>query len=280
MGVKKTFGRLIGKTRRRAAHEINKSIKSDLDKNEVYNAKAASHYKYSKDLESKLEGEAAKSGAPKIYRFYDNKGPSNGSFIRKNATLEDVAEYVNANKGRSPVVEKEVIRFGKDVIDNGGKADGIVHPPSSSSVNLAHEIGHHLNSKSKNPVARALSARANKESVRTGLENAGNQAKDGVKGKDEPISGLKEMAKRIFDSNLVVREETKATKKGLKLVRKHGDSDLVKDGKEQLGNYTEGYKAAARINWKLPLRNLVQIKSRKRLPVEKDIELWKRKKKK
>ena len=149
----------------------------------------------------------------------------------------------------------------------------IFHPKKKSGVEiLAHEIGH-LDSESgkSGKIKKWISSRkSNSPEIRGEME--------GFSSMDDPSIGISEWWKRMNRSRVVNLDEKNATKNGLKLLKKHGATkDELKKAKENLKLSGKTYKYMGRIYRKAPLKNYIQIKSRRTKPyAEEDIlgDLW------
>lgn len=278
-GIKRAGKKLIGRARKNIAGKLNKSIQKDLESIEQYNKNSKSIYRYNPNLESKLRDEAEKMGAPKIYRarFQNN---SNESALIRNVGAEDVKKFAKYNK--SPGQQKSLGNLAEDISkSNNKKVDGIFQPPESSSHNLAHEIGHYKNSKSKNPITNFISRKnlKNDGEIRKNSEKTINRAVNGNTDQEQINTGIKSHIKNYINGKLIVSEEKNATKEGLKLIKKHGSKEDVSVAKSALDEALEGYKAGSRVNWKMSIRDNIQLKSRRNKSIEEDLKSWPRKKK-
>ena len=117
---------------------------------------------------------------------------------------------------------------------------------------LAHEIGHVMNYESKNPITKIHNKIANKYV---------NDIRDyEPKEHDNILSGVK----NYFKQKSLIKEESNASRKGLKLLRKLGYSeDKQKLAKEELRDSLNTYKLGGEISYKSPLAIKIQIPSRR-----------------
>lgn len=154
---------------------------------------------------------------------------------------------------------------------------------TANNASLAHELGHLHNSVEN----KRLSKRSQDPEVRkklTGTLNTSgifdkiDRGKYKGKYKDNPVVntikqsgiydtgvGVRESLRRLREGNAVIREENKASKKGLKLLKQLGSSkDELKASKQYLKDAGKTYKTGRLLSVLSPIQNKIQIESRRR----------------
>jgi hypothetical protein len=143
-------------------------------------------------------------------------------------------------------------------------------------VHLAHEIGHLQNNKRN----RGFNRRYHKMqdsvgnsklelSVQTAkyipvLEKSGNRRYIDSNNIDTGI-GIKEYFKRALEGRDLVKEEKKASKNGIKILKQSGaDKSTLSAAKESMKKALNTYKTSAKIYRRSPLQNLLLPDSRRR----------------
>lgn len=140
----------------------------------------------------------------------------------------------------------------------------------------AHEVGHLKNNKLKNrnnvKFHKYLKSGGDKKrnlSLNTSkllpiLEKSG--VKRNIKGKKiDTGTGFGEYIRRAVEGRNLVKEEENASKNALEFLKKSGASESVlSDSKSKFKKALDTYKSEAKIYRRMPLQNMLQIKSRRR----------------
>lgn len=239
---------VIGRVRRNLANRIQKSM--DID----YQKMLQASNKISKD-----NGVRSTIGIDKyLGKTVQNSG----------ATLKNVSLYGNTVPKRLQNYTIDFDKLNKDQIDQLTSFDNkiknaysrgknaILSPKNGGGVELrSHKVGHSVRAKSKNPVTKLITKIANNPETREVINAGGDQG--GKKGLLDAIKGY-------IKSSAVIAEERGASKTGLKLLKKGGMSkEDLKKSKESLDAALETYKRGRSRMWKSPLRELVNIPSRR-----------------
>jgi len=155
---------------------------------------------------------------------------------------------------------KRIKRLRKSI--KSGKVSGqIIIPPRNKNIDLvAHEIGHASNATSTNPIVKSTHKRANKISGESDSKFGMLTSKMGTHRR----SGLKNIIRDFIDEESLIAEESRASRKGLKILRKSGATKQKLD--QAKANYKIGldsYKGKGRANWKSTLRNTIQTEDKR-----------------
>lgn len=140
-------------------------------------------------------------------------------------------------------------------IDSGKYSDIIFYPVGSGTETLAHEIGHLSNSKSKG-IRRLINQTGNKD-----MGDFNHFIKNNWR---DNSSGLLEAGKRFIKGKVLLAEESNASKYGRSIMKNLGAS--VKDidqTKKIQDRFLDTYKNQVSAYWKSPLKNKIQIPSRR-----------------
>ena len=140
--------------------------------------------------------------------------------------------------------------------EKGRRSNQIIILPKNKNIDLvAHEIGHVSNSTSNNPLVRKIHQKAkdiaSESSRRVSMMNSlmGTHRR----------SGIKNVIRDILDEESLIAEEARASRKGLKLLRKSGATkEELKNAKKNYELGLNTYKGKGRANWKETLRNTIQ----------------------
>lgn len=137
-------------------------------------------------------------------------------------------------------------------------------PKGRGVDDLAHEVGHVENKKSKglrkkiSDIANSPETRLQFTSDSSKLMNSGNHGKSGIG------TALKDFGKSL----VVNQEERNATKAGLKIMKEAGATkEELKKAKDHLKSGAKTYEHSGKANLFNTLKNTVQIPSRKSEPV-------------
>ena len=178
---------------------------------------------------------------------YNKTDPTN--YTVKKLETSDLADLY----GSSEEILRGIKLVGKPVI---------IHPAQSGTERLAHEYGHVSNSVSRNPVVRYIEDKANSDASKTreGISISTNNLD--TKG-NEPVYGLRNAIRRFINSRIVLNEETRANKKGMRFLKRAGASpESLKTAKENLSQGIETYRNSGSLYWRIPLRNSIAVLKR------------------
>lgn len=85
-------------------------------------------------------------------------------------------------------------------------------------------------------------------------------------------TGLMNSAKKYIGGRIILSDEKGATKKGTRILKKLGATKReIAESKENLTNGYNTYKGPLNADWKIALRNTIQIPSRKESPILYDL---------
>jgi len=199
------------------------------------------------------------------------------------ANNNDLKEILNPKEVRRgiQIFNKEKPKDYKKLIKSLGKEKHkyqIFLPKKNGGVeNLAHEVGHIENSKSKG-IRKLINNKANSTDTRNqfntdlnSLMNFGNHGK----------SGIKTATKDYVKSLLINQEEKNASNRGLKIMKNLGASKKeLEQAKEHMDKGLETYRSAGKANLFTTLKNTVQIPSRKSESIMVNSEIARREKRK
>ena len=192
----------------------------------------------------------------------------------KNITKDKDTYLIYDESGRasihnSPIKtkkQKEQIKsrfkgFSEDEIKGIDKNNDIIVYPrgrKSEAPSLAHELGHIESRRNGNPIEKITSKISRKSTPKFQKVVDGN----GVVREDDS-SGLVKSLIRKLKTKVIIKDETNATKRGLKLIEnlKGKESREYIDSKKLLENDIKHYKARGELYYKTPL--LKSLKSRK-----------------
>lgn len=127
--------------------------------------------------------------------------------------------------------------------------NAINHPKGRNAEDLAHEMGHRDNSTSLNPIDR----------IRFNVVNRKTRSRFEDKNLNKNRSGFLDTAKSYLEGKSVISEESRATNKGIKYLKKSGISDDdLKVAEENLKNNLDTYKYDHEIKYRNPLINKLE----------------------
>ena len=138
--------------------------------------------------------------------------------------------------------------------------DIIVYPRGrkSEAPSLAHELGHIESRRNGNPIEKITSKISRKSTPKFQKVVDGN----GVVREDDSLGLVKSLIRKL-KTKIIIKDETNATKRGLKLIEnlKGKESREYIDSKKLLENDIKHYKARGELYYKTPL--LKSLKPRK-----------------
>ena len=251
----KEFG-LVDSLRNKIAKKLSGSIKKEIQKrNSALDTKL---YKVISDkpTRTKIYKEANDRGA-RISRLRLGY-PQSPMVISNNQAnnLANASDIVASYKNPQRRVNKL-----KKSVKNGKTSHQIIIPPHTKEIDkIAHEIGHISNSTSKNPLISQTHSKAGKFYNESSRRFNMLTSKMGT----HKRSGLKSIIQDIANEERIIAEEKRASKKGLKILKKAGASkeDLI-HAKENYKTALDSYKGKGRANWKSTIRNTIQTKDKK-----------------
>jgi hypothetical protein len=246
-GFKRKVVATIGKARRNIGTKLEKSIDTHIDKlNESYDKVSNMHPIRNNELDKKLMN--TKPG--KISNTIISGETS--TLINKKSNKSIVNQRINSlesmkNPTPNEKIELETLKSGKNVIKyNRGFGGG--------SASLAYELGHIQNSQSKS--IKGLVSKAD-DKARSFYERERSDNK----------GSIKNTIKDFVSGKVISAEEKNASNNGIKLLKKSGASDKeLSNAKEMLKESGNTYKEARKITNRGNLRDIVQLKSRKKDP--------------
>lgn len=262
-GLGRTSKKIIGRTRRSLGNSIEKSITSDIRKlkNAESIADSNTSRSYYPKVKENLSREAKKRNSEIVNIRYDkssgevrgDKFVSNYKALKSPEFKEMIDIRDNAKKIGDIDTYKEADKAINDIL--GGK-NIIYHSyePNEGVEALSHEIGHSDNYISKNPIKKFIHSRS------------GGVYKDlsSMLGLDQ--KGLVSSVKNYLKGLTILGEESNATRTGIKLLKRSGvDNSAVNESSRILRGSLDTYKYANNINSKYPMRNSIQIPSRRNL---------------
>lgn len=193
-------------------------------------------------------------------------------------TNREFKDYLKkTNKTENDLQKKlgNAVKSGNNIIFLSSK-DAVGFDRGYDIAEHAHEVGHLKNDK----LGRKFTIRNNKadqkkrhESILT-VENIDKLEKSGARKKaleskggkfiDRGI-GVREYLKRAWEGRNLVKEEKEASKNAMKFLKEHGaSSDELKLSKYKLKRALDTYRTEAKVYRRMPLQNMMQIKSRRR----------------
>ena len=240
---------VIGRMRRNLAKKIQESMDNDLNKaikagSIVTDTRRA--VKSSRNID-KVVGKAAQKANASI----KNITPLGDSIPKRgqNFTIDfNKLDKEQIDQLTSEKKLRNAYRRGKTAVISPKRGGGIEY--------RAHEVGHAMRVGSKNPITKLVRKYAFNPNTREVLNiNSGDQGSK---------RGIKEAIKGYLKGSMVVAEEKAASKNALKLLKKGGMSkeDLLRS-KNNLDMSLITYKKGRSRLWKSPLRELVEIPSRR-----------------
>lgn len=240
--VQKEFG--IKNVYKNMTH-LKESIKNDMDESNMATV-ANDILKFgnikitSPELKNKLIKYAEDKGVKVLH--FDKSGKS---YIigHKTAKNQDLVNKVNRTSGIDKSKEVE------DAINNN--KDLINYDPNNGVEELAHELGHYNNSKSKNPIKRLINKIANRPITRAKIDRSKVVGNDGSKSILDGVG-------RYINKRAIDFEEKGATKEGLKLLRDFGANDSeIRIADTKLKNAWKTYKKGNAPYYKYPFLNRI-----------------------
>lgn len=265
-GAKRAYKKYVGRTRRTLAKKINKSASKDLLKGVEEGGKMLDSSKVeNKPIREELYREAGKNSA-RVHKI-DIDG-QRGSYIFSSSSLKKrSATGQNFKK-----VEIDTLEGKKTIKNSNRRVKGLNkslklgrHDYQIFNTNgkeeLAHEIGHAMNSKTKNLKKRLTNALANSTDVRKTLNN---DVKDMINYGGVKRSGLGSTIGTLIRNKIIESEEKNASKNAIKLLKEKGASkDEISKAKDNLKHGLNSYKYTGRAALKSNIAQTVEIPSRR-----------------
>lgn len=229
--------------------KINKNISDSIKRNE--NIVNVTSNKFNSGVISSVDG--SKSGlnrkllkvAKDKYNtrtLQMNNSPSKGNIISSNKPSKDI------DKNDIKIVSERYMKEDRPgpKLENASKSSTniIFHPSGSGTEQLAHEIGHVMNRNSRNPISKAISnSEVSKYHNQTDMINK---------------KGLLNIAKGYIKGKVKLHEESKATKKGLELMKELGASkEEMKIARKNLKDMENSYRSGSKLSYLYPLKNTI-----------------------
>jgi hypothetical protein len=247
-GVKRSYKKYVGRARRSIGNKLDKSISEDINKrskildelksrsNPVINPRSEqtisqlSSDKYNTEIltpdPSRYSGKSTYISSSKRFKNIkpdDLKEVSNGKF---NGISNEMADILSKNKGL------------------------IISPKGSGTDSLAHEVGHVMNKK---------------DSILSRIRSLGDSISRSTKIPYKDLKNKKGLGLGEYvRGKIIVSEEKAASKNGMKILKGIGmSSDELRRSKEYLDKSLDTYKLEASARRKTPIKNLIQIPSRR-----------------
>lgn len=271
-GLKRTWKKNVGRGRKRLAKEIDDSMWKDLKKAKESGDKFRSADRPIKDekLHEAFRKEAEKQNARVLDRELDLESMGLSDFATPNKQLK---ENIDNLKQQFPIsifrpkgVRKLLGGFEKSFKE---KKHFIATSKNSGVGEAFHELGHIIN-ENRNPkkwydipgkIKRAITNRGAGASARKSSDELIRQGK--IEKLEDNSTSIKEAWKRFKDAKAIQAEEKLATREALKKLKENGATkEQLKHVKKYLG-YAGGTYGATDIMYKSPIKNKVQIPSRR-----------------
>ncbi len=273
--VSRKIGAKLKRMRTNLANKVGRDLREDIiERKKVQDDLMSTRIKDPKLLKESIKEARDKYNARTISaEDYGLKcgGAVSSRFLKEEAKVakkekNTLDEYLGSKLGN-------IVRKNDNVIFLSGE-DG-----NRDVAEHAHEVGHLKNDKNGGRINRIFNKlqesgrkeeqeRAFKTAIRLpSMEKSGKRKKISEK-YDSDIDkgiGLKEYFKRLRKGFITVREEKNASKNALKFLKEKGASKQILDSsKDKLGKSLDTYRSEAKIYRRLPLQNMLQIKSRRR----------------
>lgn len=174
--------------------------------------------------------------------------------INRNEDIKIIRRLRAAGKARRTQVKSNPgLNDNRNIAFRGKKGyyrNRIEYIPSRGAAGLAHEIGHTIE-REEGGIAGKIIDRLSDVARNSRYSN----------NKTSKEKGLLKAAKRYIQGSIIIENERRATKSGLRLLKKVGASDeLIKRSKEELDGSLGTYKHTAKAAYKIPIYNLIKTK--------------------
>lgn len=239
-GIAKSFKSGINKLKNKAAKSLEKQIETSKIKNQELADEATKAVNIDKNITEKLVN---KANDDKIGVVISKASDIKGSNIERDMVVDSKAILEGDDISvLPPTLNKRIRSTAKE------NRKVVFHHPDSGNEDLAHELGH-----IKNEDKSRLSRYTNSSKVRGELDKSRKELEDNSAVEKE--RGLIVGARRWIKGKLVEHEESKASKRGLELMKEVGVSkEELKKAEDKLMNKSLGtYKEANKIYYKSPI---------------------------
>lgn len=257
-GLKRAYKKNVGRLRSKAADYLSKKTVEEVGNHHSALKKFMFSPKVkNEEVKKEVIKIATKDGDTRISRLkLDNMG---GAYAGTNETLRPIFNGIS-REGIKQLNRGKDYRKAIRSLYNDKYKHQVFIPKGNGVDDLAHEIGHVENSKSKglrkliNKVANSPETRRELNEDHVKLMYTGNNGKSGIK------TALKDYGKSL----LISQEEKNASRAGRKMMEQAGASkEELRKAKEHHDAGVKTYKFVGKSNLYNTLKNTIQIPSRK-----------------
>lgn len=227
----------IGKARRSAANKLESDIVKAIDDNRKWH---------------KILAENSGMNDPKLNRrIIHQVRNKNGRVLKGDG---NGASYASSTKDldSTNIAKIKDSDLRRKLTNVKSSNDFIVSYNGEGTSTMAHELGHIQNATSKNPIVRLTHD--------VSIKNPPSEVNKDYNKK----SGLGTSIKEWMKGRIQLTEESRASKNALETLRNSGATNRqLGMAKAEMDAALETYRTSHEARWKRPLRNMIQIPSRK-----------------
>lgn len=246
-GVRRTYKKTVGRARRKAAQKLSQSALNDIKEyNRLVNTVQTPVINNQKVRENLINQVPRRTQVISI-----NNYPNGGSGHLNNSFIGE-GDFNELRKYNNPV---KIESFRRSV--NSGKYDNhILYTPNMGEENLAHELGHVINTRG------ILSKQVDK--IAANSPDVGMASRVLIRSGNHEVEGIKNTGELFARGKIIELNEANASRKGLRSLKKSGISkEELNASKQKLQASGKTYRLMNNATWKTSLRNTIQIPSRK-----------------